>query len=71
MAVYTIMKIKNINDIILSTHCKRIVVTPVEGKMRLCVDGEIIDAGRTEFEICPGAFSFVTAEKNKAVCESV
>ena len=55
----TFLNIKNINEIILSTNCRRIIITPLAGKMRLCVDGEIIDAGRTQFEICPQAFRFV------------
>ena len=55
----TFLNKKNINDIIMSTNCRKIVITPLNGKMRICVDGEIIDAGRTCFEICPGAFNFV------------
>lgn len=55
----TFLNKKNIHDIILSTNCRKIVITPLNGQMRLCVDGEIIDAGRTCFEICPGAFNFV------------
>ena len=59
----TFLSVKNINEIIFSTNCKKIVITPLEGKMRLCVDGEIIDAGKTCFEICPGAFNFVVLQK--------
>lgn len=61
----TFLNIKNIHDIILSTNCRKIVITPLNGKMRLCVDGEIIDAGKTQFEICPGAFNFVIPSKSK------
>ena len=59
------MKIKNINKIILSTNCRRITITPLLGKMRLCIDGEIIDAGTTQFEICPQAFNFVVPKRCK------
>jgi len=39
------------------------VLTPLSGKMRICVDGEIEDAGRTEFQIVHNAFNFVIPEK--------
>ncbi len=60
----TYIKLKNIEKVIFSTKCKRIAVTPLNGKMRLCVDGEIEDAERTEFEIVPGAFDFVVPCKS-------
>lgn len=53
------LKLKNIQKIILSEKCAKIKITPIGGMMRLCVDGEIIDAGETEFEICHDAFRFV------------
>jgi len=55
----THIKLKNIEKVIFWTKCKRIMVTPIDKTMRLCVDGEIEDAGRTEFEIIPNAFDFV------------
>lgn len=55
----THIKLRNIQRIIYSTKCKKAVITPLDGKMRLCVDGEIFDAGKTEFEIMPGAINFV------------
>ncbi|MBE6688367.1 MAG: YegS/Rv2252/BmrU family lipid kinase [Ruminococcaceae bacterium] len=61
----TFMSISNIDKIILSTNCRKIAVTPLNGKMRLCIDGEIVNAGRTEFEICPGAFNFVVPSEVK------
>jgi diacylglycerol kinase family enzyme len=60
----THIKLKNIEKVIFSTKCKRIAVTPLNGKMRICVDGEIEDAERTEFEIVQGAFDFVVPSKN-------
>ena len=55
----THLKLKNIDKIITSEKCFKIKITPIEGNMRLCIDGEIIDAGETVFEICPGLFNFV------------
>ncbi len=55
----THIKLKNIQNVIFSTKCKKIKVTPLDGAMRLCVDCEIEDAGLTEFEIVPDAFAFV------------
>ncbi|MBR3996263.1 MAG: YegS/Rv2252/BmrU family lipid kinase [Clostridia bacterium] len=65
----TFLNIKNIDDIILSANCRKIVITPLEGKMRLCIDGEIIDAGKTQFEICPGAFNFVIPRGLNSKCQ--
>lgn len=53
------LKLKNIEKVIISEKCSEIAITPLDGKIRICIDGEIIDAGKTRFEICPGAFSFV------------
>ncbi len=55
----THMKIKGIDRIIQCAKCSKIKITPLNGSMRLCIDGEIIDAGKTEFEICPSIFNFV------------
>ncbi len=55
----THIKMKNIRKIITNHDCNRAVITPLDGTMRLCIDGEICDAGRTEFEVVSGAFNFV------------
>ena len=47
----TFLNVSNIDKYITSEKCKEIVVSPAGGHMRLCVDGEIIDAGQTRFEI--------------------
>ncbi len=60
------LKLKNIDKVILSEKCSKIKLTPLDGNMRLCVDGEIIDAGETEFEICHNAFRFVLPQKENA-----
>lgn len=59
----THIKLPGIEKVIYTTKCKKVVLTPLSGSMRLCVDGEIEDAGRTEFEIVPGAFNFVLPGK--------
>jgi len=53
------LSLKNINRIVLSPKCKKIDVTPLKDKIRLCIDGEIVTTSKTEFEIVPGAFKFV------------
>ena len=55
----THIKLRNIEKIIANRKCRKITVTPAKGKMRLCIDGEITDAGRTEFKIVHDAFNFV------------
>lgn len=55
----THINMKNIENIIHMSKCKKITITPKDGKMRICVDGEITDAGKTEFEAVHNAFSFV------------
>lgn len=64
------LELKNIEKIILSEKCSKVKITPLDGKMRICVDGEIINAGETEFEICHGAFNFVVPEKY-ASCKTI
>lgn len=56
-------KLKNIQNIIAAYKCRRLTVTPLDGNMRLCIDGEIIDAGRTEFELIDSAIDFVLPGK--------
>lgn len=56
----TVFNLKNIDRYIVSKKCNRISVTPSgNGRIRLCIDGEIVDAGKTEFEIVHDAFNFV------------
>ena len=55
----TFLKLRGIEKIITSQKCKRVTVTPTDGSIRLCVDGEITDAGKIEFEIIPSAVNFV------------
>lgn len=67
----THVKLKNIEKIIFSTKCRKISVTPIDGKMRICTDGEIFDAGKTEFEIVHNAINFVLPCSNKYLCRTI
>lgn len=62
----TFLQKKGIEQIIVSQKCKTLTVTPKEGKMRLCIDGEITDAEKTEFTIVPQAFRFVVPKETEA-----
>lgn len=59
----THINIPGIEKIIFSTKCRKMTITPIDKVMRLCVDGEIINAEKTEFEIVPAAFDFVIPAK--------
>jgi len=59
------LKLKNIESVVRTFKCKKITVIPLEGTMRICNDGEIFDAGKTEFEVVPGAFNFVVPSSVK------
>ncbi len=59
----THIHLKGIEKIIFTGKYKKINIIPLSGSMRLCIDGEIITAGKTEFEVVPKAFSFVVPEK--------
>jgi YegS/Rv2252/BmrU family lipid kinase len=47
------------DELVLYKKCRRLKITPNEGKMKLCVDGEITMAGTMNFRIVPEAFRFV------------
>lgn len=55
----THIQLKGIEKVIAAHTCKEMTVTPAGGTMRLCVDGEITDAGETNFKVIPGSISFV------------
>lgn len=55
----TFLDIAGINKYISSLKCRELIITPNDGEIRLCVDGEIINAGKTTFEIKHHAFNFV------------
>lgn len=49
----THMELPDIDDVLLFRQCKKVVITPLDGKMRLCTDGEIADAEKVTMEIAP------------------
>ena len=55
----THMQMKGIERFIFNTKCKKIKITPNMEGFRICADGEVQDAGVTEFEIVHEAFNFV------------
>lgn len=63
----THLQLKGIEKIISNVGCKKIVIRPIDGEMRLCTDGEITSAGETTFEILHDAFCFVVPKKNMSV----
>lgn len=50
---------KNIEKIIFTKSCKTARITPRNGGMRLCTDGEIVDAGQVQFEVVENAFNLL------------
>ena len=55
----THMELKDIDRIFYFRKCKKVVITPLDEKMRLCTDGEIVDAEEIKMEIIPSAVNFV------------
>ena len=49
----THMELPDIDDFLLFRQCKEAKITPLDGSMRLCVDGEIVDAGEVKMEMIP------------------
>lgn len=52
----THMDLPDIQKVLLSKRCRKALITPRTGKMRLCTDGELSDAGCITFEVVPHAF---------------
>ena len=55
----THMELPDISKILYAGQAKKVVITPSEGSMRLCTDGEIVDAGKIEMEVIHEAFHFL------------
>lgn len=55
----TFLSVSGVEKIAISEKCKKVGIKPKKEMFRLCNDGEIIDAGKTEFEIIHNAFNFV------------
>lgn len=59
----TYLNLKNIENIITSLDCNNIIITPFDDSIKLCVDGEVLDAGKTEIKVMPNAFDFIIPSK--------
>ena len=59
------LSLKNIEKVITSVKCTKATITPLTGTVRFCIDGEIADMGKTEFEIVHNAFDFVIPASGK------
>ena len=59
----TVLERRGVEKYVSSPKCKTITVTPNNGDIRISVDGEIISAQKTDFEIVHNAFNFVIPQK--------
>ena len=55
----THLELKDIDRLLYFSQCSRAKITPLYGSMRLCVDGEIMDAGPISIEVVPRALRFL------------
>ena len=55
----THMELPDIDQVLYAGTCRKARITPLDGTMRLCTDGEIVDAGEIEFEMVPAAFNLL------------
>ena len=62
-----VLKRKSAKKFIVSEKCKEVTVTPVNGSIRICIDGEITDAGKTEFKIIHNGINFVIPKEKVLV----
>ena len=58
--------LRGIERVITTCGAQRVKIVPKDNKIRLCIDGEIIDAGVTEFEVVHNAFHFVLPQVQKS-----
>jgi hypothetical protein len=63
----THLGLKGIEKVITNVGCRKMKITPCDGAMRLCTDGEITSAGVTEFELLHDAFSFVIPKEKSPI----
>ncbi len=67
----TILGVKNIGRYLINKDCRKMVIKPACGKMRMCIDGEIMDAEETTLEVIHDAFSFVNTKAVSRTLELV
>lgn len=59
----TVLKKKGIEKFIKSVKCNKVILTPNNKNMRICIDGEITDAEKTEFSIVHNGLNFVVPKE--------
>jgi YegS/Rv2252/BmrU family lipid kinase len=59
----THLELPNVEEMIYFKQCKKVVITPLHGAMRLCTDGELSDAGTVHMEIVEGGLNMVVPGK--------
>lgn len=55
----THLKLKNVDHLIQNRKVKHVEIEPLDGVMRLCTDGEIVDAKKVTFDIAPDKFNII------------
>ncbi len=63
----THITLSGIEDVIETHTCQHLTVIPGSLPFRICLDGEVMDAGKTEFKIMPGGVRFVVPEVLKSL----
>jgi len=58
------MQLPNIEKTIRTAVCREAVITPLQGQMRLCTDGEITDEGKIRIRVIQHGFSFLGPAKS-------
>ncbi|MCR5264360.1 MAG: YegS/Rv2252/BmrU family lipid kinase [Clostridiales bacterium] len=61
------INIKGIEKTVEPHKCRRAVVTPLGGTMRLCTDGEITDAETVTFDIMPKSIRIIIPKKDNII----
>ncbi|MCI8609505.1 MAG: hypothetical protein HFE73_07665 [Firmicutes bacterium] len=56
-------ELPDIDRILCARTCQTARITPLDGVMRLCTDGEIVDAGTVDFAVEQGAFRLLLPRK--------
>lgn len=59
----THLDLPDIDDILYCDTCTTARITPLDGTMRLCTDGEIVNAETVAFEMVPGTFRMILPAK--------
>ena len=53
------LELNGVDHLIQNRKVKHVEITPLDGMMRLCTDGEIVDAEKITFDIAPDYFNII------------